>query len=392
MTTTEERVLLASDEPFVRRLCPHLREPYDGPPVRRIVTPAGDHAWLVSRYAEIKGLLRDDRLGRSHPDPGHKPQYAGNPTYDLATAADHGAGDKFHHDLRKVLQPHFAARHMLHLRPKVEELTAGLVEAFAIRPRPADLHAGLSAPLTLLVICELLGVPADEREQCAALVSRMGGVADEQGDGTAAFFGYLRDLAARKRAAPEDDVISRLVTGNDVTDEQVGEIAMLLLFAGIGSTVKQIDYGFLLLANDPAQRDAVAADPDLVPRAVEEMLRVSGSLSLPRYAREDIEIGGVTIGENELVLLDLARANMDVDAFDCPAEFDVGRAPNRHLTFAHGAWACMGAPLARILMQVLFTRLLSRLPGLRPLIPAAKVATTDAPLGGGLTDELLVTW
>jgi cytochrome P450 monooxygenase len=391
MTTAEERVLLASDEPFVQRLCPHLREAYDGPPVRRIRTPAGDDAWLVTRHAEIKSLLRDDRLGRSHPEPEHKPQYAGNPTYDLATASNHEAADKFHAELRAVLTPHFQARHMQHLRPRVDALVADLVAAFAAQEPPADLHAGLSAPLTLLVICELLGVPADERERCAALASRTGGVTDQEGDGIAAFAGYLRDLAARKRARPEDDVISRLCA-DGVGDNEVGQISMLLLFAGIGSTVKQIDYGFLLLANNPEQRAVVAADLSLLPRAVEEMLRVSGSLSLPRYARADIPLGDVTILANDLVLLDLAKANLDVDAFEGPETFDVTRSPNRHLTFSHGAWTCMGAPLARIVLQSLFAALLTRMPGLRPTVAANDLRTSATPLGGGLADELQVTW
>src|SRR5262249_32737196 len=155
----------------------------------------------------------------------------------------------------------------------------------------------------------------------------------------------------------------------DTPDEQVVQVVMLLQFAGLGATSKQIAYGVMLLAAQPEQRAAVATNPALLPSTVEELLRLSGSLSLPRYAREDIEIGGVTIGAGDLVLLDLTLANYDGTAFDDPTTLDVTRSPNRHMTFSHGVWTCLGAPLARMLLSAVFWALLTRMPQLRPVGP-----------------------
>jgi cytochrome P450 monooxygenase len=394
MTQTEDWTLLASDEPFDRRLCPHLRKPNDGPAVRQITTPAGDRAWLVGRYAEIRALLRDHRVGRSHADAANKPLYEGNPIYDHATSEDHDQADRLHENLRLVLTPHFKARHMLDLRPRVAALVSDAITRFATLTPPVDLHTRLAEPLALVVLCELLGIPAGEREHCATLITEMGvsGGAGER-TGQLAFQDYLHDLAARKRTQPpQDDLISRLVAGGEVSDEQVGELCMLTLFAGVSSTVSQFKYGFLLLAEDDEQREMLIRDPSMVPRAVEETLRIAGTAGLPRYAREDFEFAGADIKEGDLVLLDLARANLDANAFDEPEKFDVTRSPNRHLTFAHSTWTCVGAPLARIVLQELFTAVLTRLPTIRPTVPAAEAGTSDASLSGGLAKELLVTW
>lgn len=381
MTATEERVLMASDLPFEQRMCPHLRTTREGPTVSRIRTPAGDEAWLVSGHQEIKTLLRDERLGRSHPDED-RAQYAGSPTYDRVMSEDHGTADAMHHGLRALLKPLFAAKRMLALQPRLTELVELQVDHLVSVGPPADLRTEFSAPLIRLVFCEMLGVPQSEQPQCAALMASAGE------DDMAGLFGYLIGLVPRIRATPDESMISRLCEAG-VTDEQVLQIVMLLHFAGFGATSKQIDYGFLLLAESPTQRAAIAADPGLLPDAVEELLRMAGSLSLPRYARTDLEVGDTVIPAGALVLLDLTQANYDADAFPDPAAFDPTRTPNRHLTFSHGIWTCLGAPLARPLLHTVFGTVLTRLPDLRPATPLTR---HSGPLSGGLPERLEVTW
>ncbi|MBB4911536.1 cytochrome P450 [Actinophytocola algeriensis] len=377
---TDDRVLMASDLPFELRMCPHLRPPREAPPVQRVRTPAGDEAWLVSGFTQVRALLTDDRVGRSHPKPDERAQYAGNPGYDQVTATDHTMADALHGLLREALAPHFTARRMLAMRPRLQELVDDQVIRLHTAGAPADLNEDFSIPLVLRVICELLGVPEEDQDQCVELMRRV-----ESGDvmGLAAYFGQL---IVRLRAEPDESLLSKL-TASGAPDEQVVQVAMLLQFAGLGATVKQIAYGFLLLAGNTEQRAALQANPDLVPDAVEEMLRLSGSLSLPRYARADVEIANETVRDGDLVLLDLTAANYDPDGFDSPEDFRLDRTPNRHLTFSHGVWTCLGAPLARVLLRTVVATMLTT-----ELRPAGALEHRSGPLTGGLPEKLPVTW
>lgn len=390
-SASEDTVLLASDRPFGQRLCPHQRD--DAVAVRAVRTPVGDRAWLVTGVAEIRSLLVDPRLGRSHPDPAAMPKYAGNPLYDMVISDDHDTADAIHENLRRLIKPHFTSRRMLALRPRIGTVVADALDALGAQRPPAELNSRFSEPVVLEVICELLGVPPADREHCVALISRVEEKGIEQAGGPSedSLLGYLRTLIGRKRSVPAVDVISGLCESG-ASDEDVAQMALFLLFAGFGSTVKQIAYGLLLLADNPGQRELLVKDPTGVPIAVEEMLRMAGSPSLPRYARQDIEIGGATIRRDDLVLLDLAQANFDECEFDRPDTLDVARRANRHLSFSHGAWTCLGAPLARVILQEVFTGIFTRLPTLTPTLPASQLALTDTPLAGGLADEFPVTW
>lgn len=382
MTVVGHSGLMASDLPAELRVCPHLRETTKGPAVSRVRTPAGDEAWLVSGYTQVRDLLRDDRLGRSHTRPGQRALYAGDPTYDQIMDSDHARADAMHSGMRNLIKPQFTTRRMLALQPRVRRRVAEGVDALLAQGPPADLRTAFSEPLVWRVLCDAFGVPEAETEECALLMRRAAG-----GD-LAGLSTYLRRLIMVKRFRPDDSVVSRLCH-TDTPEEQVVQAVMLQQFAGVGAISKQIAYGVMLLAEQPEQREALAAHPEKLPSAVEEILRLSGSLSLPRYARADIEIGGVTIGAGDLVLLDLTLANYDEAYFDEPTDFDISRSPNRHLTLSHGVWTCLGAPLARLLLCEVFAALPARLPDLRP---AGPVDRRSGPLTGGLPDGLLFIW
>lgn len=382
-------------QPHPLRVPPLLRQLQARGVVHRVRTAVGDNAWLVTGYDEVRRLLADDRLGRAHPDPEHAPRTGesalfGGPLGNFDTEyADHAR-------MRAQLQPHFTPKHLRALRPRVEELTERLLDDLATADKPADLHTALALPLPILVICELLGVPYEERKRFRAWTQAAGDIRDRarSEQGLAALFDYGRELLQRKRTDPGDDVISRLAADSDITDDEAAMLAMALLFAGHETTVTQIGIGALLLLTNPDQWQALAEDPALVPNAVEELLRApgKGGGGIPRYARMNLEVDGVTIRAGELVLLDNGAANHDPAVFTEPDRVDIGRETARaHLTFGHGLRYCIGAPLARLELQAAFGGLTARFPTMRLAVPVRRLTLRRDMLTGGLA-ELPVTW
>lgn len=366
-------------------------------PVWRVLTPAGDEAWLVIGYPELKKLLLDRRLGRTHPDPDNAPQYVKAPIFDMLRAmAGDGDGYAAHARLRLLLAPHFTHSRMTVLRERVLDIINATVDRMVALTPPVDLQTAFSRPVSLQVLYELIGVPADERDGVTGLLHGMGDLADADGAAASAerFVGYLAELAARKRVAPEDDVLSGVVA-HDVPDTEAAMITCMLLFAGHESVGVHIGHGMVRLLEDAELREKLLADPDLLPGAVEELLRTAtfGGSAHPHYAQDDIEVGEVTIRRGDLVMLDFALANFDERVFDDPGRVDFDRAPNPHVAFAHGAWHCLGAPLARIELQEAFRTLLTRLPTLRLTVALAELNNPDGAnrLSGALT-TVPVTW
>ena len=377
---------------------PRYAELREGGPVVRVVTPAGDPAWLVIGYAEVRDLYQDPRLGRSHPRPAEAARVsgaavAGGPSGEYETEkADHAR-------MRRLLMPAFSARRMARLRVRVQELVEELLAGMAAAGPPGDLHESLSFPLPALVICELLGVPygdrADFRRWSAGVADTTDAAASERA--LAELRAYMGRLVAVKRTAPGEDVISDLLaTGpaEGMTDGDIAELAAGLLFAGHETTMGRIDLGTVLLLTHPDQAAALRSDPGLVVTAVEEILRyaVPSQLGLvARYAHTDLTVAGVDIRAGEAVLFSLTAANRDPAAFEDPDRFDIARTPNPHLGFAYGPHFCLGASLARVELQSVFATLPGRFPGLALAVPPDALRVRDRSLTGGL-DALPVTW
>jgi pentalenolactone synthase len=387
-------VQLPFDQPVPLRPAPLLRELQAAGTVHRVRTAVGDNAWLVTGYEQVRGLLDDDRLGRSHPDPGNAARTGesalfGGPLGEFETEqADHSR-------MRALLQPHFSPKRMRALRPRVEQLTAALLDDLAEVGPPADLHEALALPLPIAVICELLGVPYEDRTQFRAWTQAAADVRDHSRSmqGLAELFGYGRQLVARKRREPGDDVISRLCATEGVSDDEAAGLAMSLLFAGHETTVVAIGLGTVRLLTNPDQRAQLQSDPSRVGEVVEEMLRIQGNGGggIPRYARTDLEIDGITVQAGELVLLDTGAANHDDGTFPDPDRFDPTRGAAGHLTFGHGARYCIGAALARIELQAVFSQLVARFPEMRLAVGVEELRFNTDVLTGGLLD-LPVTW
>ncbi len=364
--------------------------------VHRVRTPVGDEAWLVTDYGQVRRLLDDDRLGRSHPQPDTAARTGesalfGGPLGNFETeAADHAR-------MRRLLQPHFSPKHLRALAPRVETLITGLLNELAEQGPPADLHARLALPLPILVICELLGVPYSDREQFRAWAEDAGNVRDRTRSerGLAELFGYGSRLVGRKRAHPGDDVISRLCATDGVSDDEAATMSMFLLFAGHETTVVQIGLGTSLLLTNRDQWSALLDNPALIPNAVEELLRAAatggGVGGIPRYAHTDFDIDGVTIHAGDLVLLDIGSANHDPAVFADPEHTDVARKEATHLTFGYGARYCIGAPLARIELKMVFGQLIPRFPSMHLTVDPATLPTRRDVLAAGLV-ELPVSW
>ncbi|MGH3254283.1 MAG: cytochrome P450 [Streptosporangiaceae bacterium] len=373
---------------------PRLRALAARGPIHEICTATGDPAWLVTGYEEVRRLLADPRFGRSHPDPGSAAR-TGESVLFGGPLGDYETEEADHARMRSLLQPHFAPGRMRALRPRVDALTVGLLDELARRDPPADLVEALAAPLPILVICELLGVPYEDRHRFRAWTRAAADVRDRarSEQGLADLFGYGRQLVARKREQPGDDVISRLCDTGGAGDDEIAMLSMFVLFAGHETTVVAIGLGALMLLTNPRQWQALRDDPGLIPAAVEETLRApgKGGGGIPRYAREDLEISGVTVRAGDLVLLDNGAANHDPNAFPDPDRFDITRQAASHLTFGHGSRYCIGAPLARLELQTVFGQLVRRFPGMRLAVPVDELTFTTGALTGGLA-RLPVAW
>jgi pentalenolactone synthase len=389
---------LPFDRPNALDLAPEYAQLRARQPVAKVLTRAGDPAWLALGYEAAKALFADDRLGRSHPYPEQAPRVStsvmfGGPQGDYATERDS------HRRMRKLLVPSFSARRMRRLTDHVQELLDALLAKLDAQQPPVDLHEELSFPLPVLVICELLGVPYADRDRFRGWSEKYADLADPEGAAAAqrTLAAYMHELIAARRKAPAEDVISDLAAAVDdvnFTDDEIADIAVNVLFGGHETTVSRIDYGTVLLLTHPLQADALRADPSLASAAVEEIMRMSAPSDhgFTRYAHADIDIAGVTIRAGDAVLLLPGVANRDPAVYPDPDRFDIFRAPEHpHLAFGHGAHFCVGAALARVQLHAVFSTLLQRLPRLDLAVPFEELRLNTDRLTGGLVN-LPVTW
>jgi cytochrome P450 len=335
--------------------------------------------WLVTRYADVRTVLSDPRFVN---DPANAPggrdtrkelMAAIGITPDLAdymTRSVLDADGLDHTRLRKLVSRAFTVRRVGDLRPRVEEIAAGLLGELADAEQPADLVEAYAYPLPITVICELVGIPEADRpnwhvwgrELVSADPARVPGAMQATVD-------HIRDLIARRRAEPADDLLSAMIRaqedGDRLSEFELVTMVLALVFAGHETTAHLIANSVAALLGHPDQLARLQADPELWPTAVNELMRLWGPVSQVRmrYATEPVEIGGVEIPAGATVQPILLSANGDPREFDDPEAFDVGRRTERgegHLGFGHGAHYCLGAALARqegeVALRALFTR------------------------------------
>ncbi|MFB8029185.1 MULTISPECIES: cytochrome P450 [unclassified Streptomyces] len=372
MTTDAPLDLGALGDDFIRDPYPVYARLRARGPVHRVRIPEGAQAWLVVGYDAGRALLADQRLSkewrRASPSLGVGKVSAGTSMLSSDAPA--------HTRLRRLVAREFTPRRMEGLAPRVQEMTDGLLDSMTGGPgRSADLVEALSFPLPMAVICELLGVPALDREAFrtwsgTALSSLDAGA---RGRATAAMTGYLTGLLDEKRAAPGDDLISALIHTSDDDGDQLSAdellgMAWLLLVAGHETTVNLISNGVLSLLTHPDQLALLRSDFGLIGNAVEETLRYEGPVETPtyRFTTEPLDVSGTVIpGGGELVLIAMADCDRDPARFPGADRFDLTRDARGHVAFGHGIHYCLGAPLARIEARIAIRTLLERCPELR---------------------------
>lgn len=389
---------LPFDQPDVLRLAPLMRELQTEAPITKVRTGVGDEAWLVTRYDEVRALFADPRLGRSHPHPERAARLSDSALLG-GPMEDYEGEDERHGLMRTRLVPRFSPRRMRLLKPRVEQFVDDLLTAMLERQPPVDLVEAFSFPLPVLVICELLGVPYSDRAYFRGLSVAMSDLHDfaRSGNARRELVGYIRKLVRQKRSEPGNDLLTELTEIEDggLTDQEIAELGAAVLFAGHETTVVRISVGTVLLLANPDQLRLLLADPARVPAAVEEIVRLAtagDTPGLPRYARTDIDFGGVHIAAGDLLLLSIGAANRDEATFPDSERLDLGRDHlNAHVGFGFGARYCIGAVLARMELTAVFERLFQRVPTLRLAVPAAELRWRRDMLTGGY-QEVPVTW
>lgn len=370
-------------------------------PVSPMVFPDGHEGWLVTGYEEVRRLMADTRFS-SRQDLGilHLPyETPGVPAQTEPSEQTPGlfiAMDPPDHTrMRRKLTGAFTVKRMKMLEEQIIDIVERQLDALARLTPPVDLVKEFALPVPSLVICELLGVPYADRETFQVASAKIL-VKDQDLDEKMAVYDavttYLAELVTRKRAEPGEDILSDLARHEDLTIEDLVGVAFLLLLAGHETTANMLGLGTFALLEHPGQLAELRADPDLMPDAVEEILRYLSVVDiLFRYATEDIELGGETIAKGSTVVVSLLAANRDPRRFDDPGTLDIHRKARSHLSFGHGLHQCLGQQLARIEMRAGFSGLLRRFPALELAIPAGEVKLrTDMNIYG--VHELPVTW
>ncbi|MES5819997.1 cytochrome P450 [Streptomyces sp. RG80] len=352
---------------------PGLKELQGQGPLTKVRLWDGSEPWLVTRYAEQRALLGDARVSSDIDRPG----------FPSKASSEGGEGklsfimmdDPEHARLRRLVTAPFAIKKVEALRPAVQRIVDGLIDDLLAGPQPVDLVEAFALPVPSLVICELLGVPYDDhalfQENTKTMVSSAS-TAEERNAATREIAGYLATMIGKRLAVPEDDLLSSIagrITTGELDHQQATEMALLLLIAGHETTANMIALGTAALLQHPDQLALLreSDDPKLVASAVEELLRY---LNITHQGRrravtEDIEIAGEVVRAGEGIIVVNEIGNRDPEVFEDPDRLDLTRDARRHVAFGFGIHQCLGQPLARMELQVVYGTLYKRIPTLK---------------------------
>jgi len=357
---------------------------------------AGD-GWLITRYADAQRLAGDPRLSvdAKHAGPELRKRLEQFKFRFVDSFPDHMliVDPPEHTRLRRLISKEFTPGRVAALKPYIRRTVDELLDVVPV-DRPIDLVATLAAPLPVMVIARLLGIRREDADFLQPLVSALielptdSEVAARIDKARAELWDYLSGVVADKRKSPDRALLSALITAHDegdlLSDTELTAMAAVLFAGGAETTAHAIGSGVLLLQRHPEQWRRLIERPQLIPSAVEELLRFESpvTLGLIRFAAEDITIGEVTIPRGDLVFVGLATANHDGQRFEQPEQFDITRQQNAHLAFGRGVHYCLGAGLARIELTTVFSVLLSRFPRLRLAEKPTEVQWRSAALRG----------
>ena len=352
--------------------------------------------WAITKHADIMDIERNNELWLSAPRPLLMPA-----DLDAALIADRKAGtgletlihmdDPHHRDVRKIGADWFRPKAMRDLKVRVDELAERYVDRMRDIGPECDFVEEIAVNFPLYVILSLLGLPEDDFPRMLSLTQEMFGGQDEehQRGGTPEdmlavlmdFFMYFAKLTAARREHPTDDLASAIANGKidgaPMSDMDTASYYVIVASAGHDTTKDAISGGLRALIENPDQLQRLRENMDLMPLAVEEMIRWATPVKeFMRTAAEDTEVRGVKIAKGENVYLAYVSGNRDEDVFDDPFAFDIGRDPNKHVAFGYGVHFCLGAALARMEMNSFFTELVPRLKSIELAGPPQLSATT----------------
>lgn len=350
---------------------PAFAEARETPGLIRVQLPYGEPAWLAVRYDDVRLVVGDRRFSRAMAVAADVPRM-GPVKLDAGIIV---RDPPEHTRLRRLVAKAFTVHRVAQLRPRIRELAEELVAAMTARGMPVDLVEHFALSLPVAVICELLGVPVADRPKFRAwsdaFLSTNTATAEQFAENRDGFRDYLSGLVAARRAAPADDLMTALIEARDEHDRlselELVDMCLGILVAGHETTASHIPNFLVVLQAHPERLAELRADLDLISAAVEELMRftpLSYGPGFPRYATEDIEVGGVLVRAGEPVVVDFAAADRDPRQFPDPDELRFDRAENQHLGFGHGVHHCLGAPLATVELQEGLRALLGKLPGL----------------------------
>ncbi|MFD8337864.1 cytochrome P450 [Streptomyces solisilvae] len=412
MTETLAETTAETEEPLPEFPMPRAAGcPFDPPPttralhterpVTRVRLWDGSAPWLVTRYADQRALLGDPRVSSEATLPGFPHASAGFRENAGRRRSFITMDDPEHARIRRMVTGPFAIKRIEALRPEIQKITDDLIDAMLAGPTPVDLVRALALPLPSLVICKLLGVPYEDHDffqrNSSLLINRHSSVEDVVG-ANEALTDYLEGLVVAKLADPADDMLSELagrVRAGELTQRDAANMGVLLLVAGHETTANMIALGTVALLENPDQLAILREtdDPKAIARAVEELLRYLTIVhnGRRRVALEDIEIGGETIRAGDGIIVYTGTGNWDAEVFPEPERLDIGRDARRHIAFGFGIHQCLGQPLARVELQVVYGTLYRRIPTLRLATGIDQLPFKEDGLVYGVY-ELPVTW
>ncbi|MFF0344194.1 cytochrome P450 [Kribbella sp. NPDC004875] len=369
-------------------------------PVAHVRLPSGDQAALLTRYDDVRQVLSDARFARTA-EGAARVSAEGAGVFDRRRPGVPQSGDG-HQRWRRMITKWFTAKRMAALRPSIEAMADQLVDEMVEHGHPADLKASLGFPLPVWVICELLGVPASDRERFSywsdTFLNLNRYSAADMEAAQADFTAYMSGHVEAKRANPGTDLLSDLITGTDSAGERLSDEALVstgmgLLIAGHETTTNMIGKMMAMLLADRDRWEQLLADPALVRTAVEETLRydANAGFGMMRYVTEELELTDGILPAGTTAICSMASANRDERIFDDAGAMDLSRSPNVHLAFGAGPHSCIGQSLARTELRVVLEVLLRRLPTLALAVPAAELPLVEGLLVGGLR-EVRVIW
>jgi cytochrome P450 len=368
---------------------------------RRLRFPDGHLGWLIADYANARAVLADRRF-----DVGVTRQASGQPgkyeAYDAAlgplrAGAMTQADPPAHTRLRRAVGERLSPASVNARGAVVEQIVRDQLDVLEKAGSPTDLCRHFALPVPSRAICDLLGVPAGDAhhfvEPTEALLSQ-DATPDDVVRSFTSFTEYVREVVDRKRAQPEDDLLSDMLGADVLTDVEIAGLALELFVTGHETTAGLIAMSVLALLEDRSWWERLRRAPELVDSAIEELLRYITvvDIGFTRTAREDVTIGGLAVAAGESVAVSLLAANRDPDEFGAPAEIDLGRTGNRHLAFGHGIHKCLGQYLARLETKLALLALVERFPDLQLAVAPAEVPLVSTDAGVYSVRELPVRW